>query len=265
MADATGGVRRRGLKSSPGSFEAETKGYRDKEGLTVKERRGYFWVFVCTLWFYGIIFVISYLESRAVPSPKRHVDSHIGEFSEERARVHLDAITSFGPRPTGSIANEIHTVRYILDQVSKIKLSAKKSVAIEVDTQRPTGTFFLDFLDGFTSHYYNITNIVVRVSPVGNSPPDHSVLINAHFDSVPNSPGASDDAVSCATMLEILRVVTHCPAAKLTHGIIFLFNGAEENVLQASHGFITQHPWVKSIRAFVNLEAAGAGTTNYVA
>ncbi|KAK3709030.1 hypothetical protein QZH41_014908 [Actinostola sp. cb2023] len=256
MADMA--VRRRAAKNPTELSESEQTNNGHKNEHMAQASHGYSWVFAATVCFYGVISVAAFLESRSVPAPKPH-DTHYGEFSEDRARVHLDVITSFGPRPTGSIANEIHTVNYILEQIRKIKATAKKSIVIEIDVQRPTGTFVLEFLDGFTSHYYNITNIVVRVSPVTNYPPDHTVLVNAHFDSVPNSLGASDDAVSCATMLEILRVMAECPKATLTHGVIFLFNGAEENVLQASHGFITQHPWAESIRAFINLEAAGAG------
>ncbi|XP_041916511.1 endoplasmic reticulum metallopeptidase 1 isoform X2 [Alosa sapidissima] len=180
-----------------------------------------------------------------------------GEFNALRARKHLESITSVGPRPVGSVENEVMTVGYLLAEIEHIREESMAGPhAITVDVQRPTGSFSIDFLGGFTSYYDKVTNIAVKLEPKNGA--QHLMLANCHFDSVANSPGASDDAVSCAVMLEVLHSLANL-STPLLHGVVFLFNGAEENVLQASHGFITQHPWAKKVRAFINLEAAGVG------
>lgn len=179
------------------------------------------------------------------------------EFNAIRARQHLEQITSVGPRPVGSPENEVLTVEYLIEQIEKIQEETSAGPhQLTVDVQRPTGTFSIDFLGGFTSFYDRVTNIGVRLEPKGGA--EHLMLANCHFDTVANSPGASDDAVSCAVMLEVLHSLANL-STPLHHGVIFLFNGAEENILQASHGFITQHQWAKQVRAFINLEAAGVG------
>ena len=179
--------------------------------------------------------------------------------SVANARKHLEEITGLGIRHVGSTANEIHAKNMILQKVEEIHATASREVEIEVSVQHPSGHYYLDFLGGMTHIYHNITNIVVKFTKKGTNP-EHAFLINAHFDSALGTVAASDDVVSCATMLEVLRCLASDPDPFLPkHAVIFLFNGAEETVLQASHGFITQHPWAKQIRAFLNLEAAGAG------
>ncbi|XP_069482124.1 endoplasmic reticulum metallopeptidase 1 [Ambystoma mexicanum] len=195
-----------------------------------------------------LLVLLSLRQLMLLPSP--------GHFSAPRAREYLEHITGLGPRPVGSPANEILTVNYLLGQIKAIERDCSEVHTISVDVQRPTGTFSLDFLGGFTSYYDNITNIAVKLEPRHGAA--HAVLANCHFDSVANTPGASDDAVSCAVMLEVLHGLSRS-SDQLKHAVVFLFNGAEENVLQASHGFITQHPWAKLVRAFINLEAAGVG------
>ncbi|KAG8034787.1 hypothetical protein G9C98_007863 [Cotesia typhae] len=179
-----------------------------------------------------------------------------GKFIAERARNHVVNLTSLGPRVAGSYANEVRAVNYLTAVINDTIKQANDNHRIVIDVTKHSGAFPLTFLDGMTSVYKNVQNVIVKLGP--RRDPEHSLLLNCHFDSFAESPGGSDDGAGCAVMLEILRVLA-TSSRYLRHNIIFLFNGAEENLLQASHGFITQHPWAKEIKAFINIEACGAG------
>nr|XP_022315970.1 endoplasmic reticulum metallopeptidase 1-like [Crassostrea virginica] len=207
----------------------------------------------------GIIYLLMYFLFNSFPKPIIDgPDLSENIFCEERARYHLENITSFGPRVAGSYANEVQAKDYIMSEVKKIEKQIHASKQMEIDLQVTSGSFHLvNFIQtNFYSVYRNMQNIVVKITEQEES--DDSFLINCHHDSVSSSPGAGDNAVSCSVMLEIIKIIS-TSSVKLKHNVIFLFNGAEENMLQASHGFITQHKWAKSIKTVINLDSAGAG------
>lgn len=126
----------------------------------------------------------------------------------------------------------------------------------------PSSSSFLSLLPPsgadlpFLARYFHISNVIVRLSDGTPSSKANAILVNAHSDSTLPSPGAADDLVGVAVMLESLRVMA-LGERQLTNSVVFLFNGAEESLQDASHLFITQHPLKDTIRAAINLEAAG--------
>ncbi|KAI6659354.1 Endoplasmic reticulum metallopeptidase 1-like [Oopsacas minuta] len=184
------------------------------------------------------------------------------DFSVKQARYYLENITSYGVRQVGSKSNEEQTPQYLTQALNQI-MNNSKELAYEIEVTRNSGNFLLNILTKkpWVNIYKNVGSVVIRVHKKSIRT-KHSLLINAHYDSALDSPAASDDAVSCAIMLEVLNsIVGEVDSGKYDFDteLIMLFNGAEETFLQASHGFSTQHPWVKNLKGFVNLEAAGSG------
>uniref|UniRef100_A0A1B6JDY7 FXNA-like protease n=1 Tax=Homalodisca liturata TaxID=320908 RepID=A0A1B6JDY7_9HEMI len=207
----------------------------------------------------SLIYIIALLLNNRLPLPLNISDETFNpdRFIAERARSILEELADLGPKVAGSYVNEVLAVHYLTVQINYTINEANPIHKISYDLQRPTGAFSIPHkLNEVTYHYNGVQNIVVKIGP--NTPVNGSLLVNCHFDSVPTSPGASDDGLNCAVMLEVLRVISR-QSTPLQQNIIFLFNGAEETPLMASHGFITQHKWAPEVRAFINLESAGAG------
>ncbi|KAI0311021.1 hypothetical protein OF83DRAFT_1152851 [Amylostereum chailletii] len=133
-----------------------------------------------------------------------------------------------------------------------------RKLECEVWRQEGTGSHRFDMMGKrLYKHYVNLSNIIVRVSDGTPEGKQDAVLVNAHLDSTLPSPGAADDALSVGVMLECIRVLTHTPDWTPKHAIIFLFNHAEESLQDGSQLYSTQHPTASTVRAFINLEAAG--------
>lgn len=219
---------------------------------------------ISSWWGIGGIFIIlfignltSYTNSH-LPDALRnaHLAKYPNAFIAERAYKDLKILNDFGPKPTGSYANEVLAVDFLLREISYIDQLKNKNQEIIIDKQIVSGGYVGVYMNkSATSVYRNVQNVIAKL--VGKHK-EHALLLNCHFDSVATSPGASDDLSGCAVMLEILRVMSRQSDIN-QYSIIFLFNGAEETPLQASHGFISSHRWAKEVRAFLNLESAGSG------
>lgn len=179
-----------------------------------------------------------------------------GHFIGERAQDINNRLTALGVRVVGSQSNEVAAVQFLRNEIDRIILASNRKVHnITVDRQEASGSFNLFSM---TSVYRGIQNVIVRLSPAAGPPPNASLLVNSHFDSVPVSVGAGDDGTMVAVMLETLQVLSQSQFPH-QHSVIFLFNGAEENGLQGSHPFVTQHRWAANVTTFINLDSAGSG------
>ncbi|CAH0598172.1 unnamed protein product [Chrysodeixis includens] len=177
-------------------------------------------------------------------------------FSEEVAHRHLLRIVGDEPRVSGTPyhLNKTYDMKAMLDEIA-----VRANQVVRTDWQVASGDYFHTTSASFVNVYQNVSNIVALLEGESGFLPNgtigSTILVNCHYDSVPYALGASDNAAFCAIMAETLTKMARS-RQKPKHNIVFLFNGAEENGLQASHAFL-QHPWAEGVTAVVNLDAAG--------
>ena len=144
------------------------------------------------------------------------------------------------------LVKELHSVAAI---------ASRAGAKLEVEVHHSTGSFYTDFMDGFAVAYANISSVVARLS--WPSSRRDAILLGAHYDSFPTSPGSSDNAANVAASIGAVRALATGPP--LACSVLLLLNGAEESFMIAAHGFALSHRWAHDYRVVLNLEAIGAG------
>lgn len=159
-------------------------------------------------------------------------------FSASRAQALLkDLVGDDVPHPMGSAANS--KVRELVVQ----RLTAL-GYSVELQTGLACSTF---------ATCGNPTNIIATYG--GDLAGSDAVLLAAHYDSVPAGPGASDDGVGVAALLEIARILTVTPMRR--HPVVLLVTDGEEAGLLGAQLFTREHRLAKKIIAAVNMDARG--------
>src|SRR2546428_4688908 len=92
---------------------------------------------------------------------------------------------------------------------------------------------------------------VIAVKP-GTSSPEEVVVVGAHLDTVPPSPGANDNASGVAAVLEVARLLAEVPTARTVHFVAF---GAEELGLVGSSYYLANR--TLAVTGMVNLDMVG--------
>ena len=97
-------------------------------------------------------------------------------------------------------------------------------------------------------------SFVENVIAVKDGASDDAIMVTAHYDSAPISPGAGDDLAGIAVMLEVARAIADTP---MRNDVVFLFADGEEAGLRGAMAFAERHPLMERIDLVLNMEARG--------
>ncbi|KAI0732187.1 hypothetical protein C8Q72DRAFT_774775 [Fomitopsis betulina] len=212
---------------------------------------------------------LAYRENYALPQPvvdPINPETGLPQLAEARVLAHAKHLSEgIGFRTVGTrehaeadawMVQQAQDIRRQCEEV--VRAHPTRKLECEVWHQQGSGAHRFDMMGHrLYKTYVDLTNIVMRISDGTPAGKQHAVLVNAHVDSTLPSPGAADDALPVGIMLECIRVMVNTPDWEPSHAVVFLFNNAEESLQDASHLFATQHPIRDTVRAVINLEAAG--------
>ncbi|MEU3934992.1 M20/M25/M40 family metallo-hydrolase [Streptomyces sp. NPDC029044] len=173
------------------------------------------------------------------PSAPASVAAPAQDFSAARAMKDAEVI-GHAPHPMGSAgAAEVR------------KHLQKRLTALGGRVSVRTGTVAVN--EEGTAKVGEVTNVLASFP---GTDPTGTVLLVAHYDSVPAGPGAADNGVNVAAILEVVRAL-RAEGTTTRNTIDVLFTDGEEAGLLGAHDFVTKKSADPAKTVVVNLEARG--------
>ena len=171
--------------------------------------------------------------------------SEIGEFSNEKAIVHLKKITQ-KPHFTGSKEHQV-VRNYLVQEFEKLGLEVEVQEQLVISKKGRAVT--------------NTRNIITRIKGTNEG---KALMLLSHYDSDPHSSlGASDAGSGVVVILEGIRAFL-AKNRSPKNDIIICITDAEELGLLGANAFVNHHPWAKDVGLALNFEARGSGGPSYV-
>jgi hypothetical protein len=168
------------------------------------------------------------------PAPKP-ASAPPDEFSSARAMVTLQELAGNGvAHPIGTRANQ---------HVRDLIYARLRALGYRVDMQQKFACTWLPAC-GYTE------NLIAKLPDAKGA----EVVLVAHYDSVPAGPGATDDGVGVASLIEIARAVK---SEKHRNPITFLITDGEEGGLLGAEAFVADDYFPRNAKVMINIENRG--------
>jgi len=172
------------------------------------------------------------------PSTSSNVAS--GRFDSDRALARLQRILGDQrPHPVDSAADDAVRDRLIAE-LRTMGLSPRVQDATDCSAMPKTRVVSC-------SHVRNV------IAVVSGARPGPQLLLNAHYDSTPTGPGAADDGLGVAVLLEVGSILKASPPPR---PVALLFNEGEEFGLNGAHAFL-RDPQARQVNSLINIDNRG--------
>ncbi len=186
----------------------------------------------------AVALIVAGFSSMMRPSA-RGVDTPLADFSAARAGTHIGRI-AVEPHPMGSPALRL-VEGYITEQLI--------GMGLEPDVQPVAVPDYF----GSPGQTTTVRNIVAVIPGTGSA---GSIALVAHYDTDPDTPGANDNGVGVAVLLETARATL--AGTRPANDILLLFtDGEEPQPRYGATAFAEFDPALADVGLVVNLDAIG--------